>query len=92
MNILSQEAGFDIKYTIFDSDYQQFVKSEEYKNNIAMNDDKSLFRSFFYLTNKNRLKNSIFSFNDIKKFKSKSIELNSKMEGDHAIFVLKTKT
>jgi len=87
--ILCDNAGFEIKETIFDSDFVQFVKSEEYKKDIAWYDKESYREKWRILFKKTNLKESIFNKEDIARFKRRAMEFNNENLGDQAIFLLK---
>ena len=73
---------FDLKISnhFYDSTSFQFWGSEQYLKNIPLNSAKSFLRS--------PLK-SIFSNDEIKKFEIKAENLNKKMRGDQAVYILK---
>lgn len=73
LNLLCEQTGFDIFYTRFDSNEDQFIGSEQYKRDIPLLDKQS------YFENKSK---SIFSEADIKRFKIRAAELNNKQDGD----------
>jgi len=76
---LSEKVNFSIKRIIFNSTEFQFVGSKQYKKGIPLLADNS------YLINPRK---SIFSSEDIRKFKKKAKILNKKSIGDQAIFIL----
>ncbi len=80
IEILAGKTGFYVRDVIFDSTYHQFMHSEEYKNNIPMN-QKVKLGGVSYLKKK------------IKKIKYRNLTkiLNEKNLGDQAIFILKKK-
>lgn len=80
MRILIKEAGFSLKELFYDSTAFQFVGSEQYLRNISMiNDEKSIYFG---------IKNSIFTYEDIKNYNLMAERLNSEMDGDQACFLI----
>lgn len=79
MDILCGKAGFGMKGVVFDSNEYQFYGSEQYLRDIPLTDNRS------YLVNPG---NSIFSEEEIGRFKIKAKELNEKRDGDQASFYL----
>jgi SAM-dependent methyltransferase len=79
MKILAEQANFKIEKIVFDSYEFQFWGSEQYCQGITLRSEKS------YDVNPGK---SVFSAQDIKRFKSKSKELNNIQEGDQACFYL----
>lgn len=77
---MAHKAGLVSEKTIYDSNEFQFWGSEQYKENIPLNDVRS------YKVNP---ANSIFSRKDIAEFKLKAKELNLKKQGDSASFFLR---
>jgi len=80
INLLADKAGLEVVDIIYDSSYIQFTGSENYKNNIAMN-EKSTQTLFSYFKKK---------FNNIK-YGIKASHLNKINQGDQAAFFLKKK-
>jgi len=76
---LANKHGFEIKDLWCDSSEGQFIFSEQYKADISLYSPKS------YLVNKN---NSIFSNDQLKRFRSKTIEVNKNLRGDQICVVL----
>jgi SAM-dependent methyltransferase len=84
---LLNDSGIKIDTVIYDSTFMSYVRSEEYKNNIFGNMEKSykeLNRIFFKITNINE---SIFNKEEIREFKNKA-KISNEQIGDHGIFVL----
>lgn len=77
---LSKNSGFIIDSISFDSTYFSFVASEQYKRDIALNEDNS------YFVNPNK---SIFTKKEIKQYKQMALDLNRKCRGDWICVVLK---
>lgn len=82
MEILCQKAGFAIENIEFDSTAFQFCGSEQYLADIALHDNKSIYKG---------IKKSIFTGSQIKKFHILANRLNQKNDGDQACFLLKRK-
>lgn len=80
LEFLTDQINFNIENIVFNSTEFQFWGSEQYKHAISPTSKNS------YLINP---KNSIFTSNDIKKFKNKAMKLNKIQLGDQAIFILK---
>jgi SAM-dependent methyltransferase len=80
MQILANKTGFELVNILYDSNYYQFLGSEQYAADIPMRSKKS------YYENPN---NSIFSKQQIEEFKIKAVELNEQKQGDAACFYLK---
>jgi SAM-dependent methyltransferase len=76
---LAEKVGLDLKIEISDSTSFQFWGSEQYLNNIPLNNEQS------YASNPSK---SIFSKRQIKKFEHQSNELNKKNVGDTKAFFL----
>lgn len=83
IKLLAEKVNLYLARIYYDSGTFQFWGSEQYKNDIALNDEKSFSR--------NRGK-SLFSRHDIRTFRKKSIELNRNNFGDQAVFFLKKDT
>jgi len=81
MKILSERAGFEITEIVYDSEALQFWGSELYSQNISM-------AEYHKSVNENR-RYSMFSSNDLDRFKAKARELNGLGEGDQACFYLR---
>ncbi len=79
VEILSNQAGFEVVDITFDSDSFQFWGSEQYVKGIPLTESRS------YWVNR---EGSIFSDKDIKRFEEKSQELNKNNDGDQACFYL----
>ena len=79
MEILANDAGFEIADVVFDSDDFQFWASQQYMRDIPLKDRNS------YAVNPER---SLFSREQINTFKERASELNAKNDGDSACFYL----
>jgi len=79
LKILAEKCGFEVRDTVFDSTEFQFWGSIQYQINIPLNDPGS------YTVSPGK---SIFSQDDIKKFKRRADELNKNGDGDQACFYL----
>lgn len=82
IKILCKMAGLIIYKIIYDSDEFQFMGSEQYVRNIALNSPNS------YLQN---ISKSIFSNSDLKRYKHLSRKLNKRRLGDQASIYMKIK-
>ena len=82
IKILSEKTGFEITNIIYNSNEFQFVGSEQYKMDIPMFDKRS------YFVNPS---NQIFSDEQLKYFKDKSVELNKNSDGDRVNICLRKK-
>ncbi|MCX6328272.1 MAG: class I SAM-dependent methyltransferase [Bacteroidia bacterium] len=80
--MLVEKAGLIIEKIDYDSTDFQFWGSEQYKNNIPLNDEKS------FSVNPGE---SIFNRGEIKEFIMKSKELNNKKLGDQVVIYLRRK-
>jgi predicted SAM-dependent methyltransferase len=80
ISIITEKAGLKIIKTKFDSEAFQFIGSEQYLNNIALNDKNSFF------VNKEK---SIFSNFDYIKYKKEAKALNKISKGDQIAIFLK---
>jgi 2-polyprenyl-3-methyl-5-hydroxy-6-metoxy-1,4-benzoquinol methylase len=78
--IMAKKAGFEISDIIFNSTEFQFWGSEQYVNGIPLTSKKS------YNISPNL---SIFSKEDILRYKNEAEQLNHQSQGDSAIFILK---
>jgi len=78
--ILAKETDFEVHEIIFDSTYHQFARSEEYKNNIPMNQEVKLSVVGYIRRQINKAK-----------YKKLTRALNAAQKGDQAIFVLQRK-
>ncbi|NMC61405.1 MAG: hypothetical protein GYA51_18790 [Candidatus Methanofastidiosa archaeon] len=81
--LLVEKTGMKVSNVIFNSSEFLFWGSEQYLKDIPLRSNGS------YSENK---KDSIFSKNDIKRFKRMSEELNRKGQGDSASFFLQIQT
>ncbi|NEQ49267.1 MAG: class I SAM-dependent methyltransferase [Leptolyngbya sp. SIO3F4] len=79
IELLANKSGFKVLNIVYDSTSFQFWGSEQYKNDIPLNDERSL--------NKNPEK-SLFSKQEINDFEKKSEELNRKKYGDQVVLLL----
>ena len=77
MELLAKKSNFILEKVIYDSTDYQFIGSEQYLKNIPAYSENS------YFVNPQK---SIFTKNDIKKFKTLAKKLNIKEEGDTACF------
>ena len=80
--ILASVTGFTIDMIFYDSTEFSLIASEQYKRDIALNDENS------YFINPQK---SIFSKKDILRFKKLSRELNEKFRGDMIGIVMRKK-
>jgi SAM-dependent methyltransferase len=80
ITMLAEKSGLVVEDVVYDSTEFQFWGSEQYLNGIPLNDPRSYSQSS---------SNSIFSKEDIKRFRQKAIELNLDKRGDSAAFFLK---
>ena len=80
IEILAQETDFHLSDVIYDSKYQQFMHSEEYKNNIPLNQKVKLDLITYLKRKRNKIK-----------YKKMARALNAAKRGDQAIFILKKK-
>jgi len=79
MNLLADQAGFELEEILFDSTEFQFWGSEQHCQGIPLRDRRSFAENPI---------NSIFTKKQIKGFKAKAKELNKKQIGDQACFYL----
>ena len=79
-NSLCQDTYFSIVEITYNSTDYQFIASEQYAMDIPLLDKRS------YIVNQ---RNSVFTKEQIEYFKEKAIELNKKLDGDSASFLLK---
>jgi len=77
--LLVKKSGLSIQDIVFDSTEFQFWGSEKYKRDIPLNLENS------YSINP---KKNIFTLSEIEKFKKVAKELNTKKQGDQAVFFL----
>jgi SAM-dependent methyltransferase len=77
---LAAASGFVVTDIVYDSTEFQFIGSEQYEKDIALNSERA-FR-------KNSIDQSIFSKADLEKYREKASALNRTGEGDQACFVL----
>jgi len=80
INLLAEKSGLFVEDVVYDSTEFQFWGSEQYLKGIPLNDPRSYNQS---------IRNSIFSKEDVKRFRKKAIELNHDKRGDSAAFFLK---
>ncbi len=80
IKILAKNSGFALIDILYDSNAYQFWGSEQYSKDIPLRDSRSHYE------NPN---NSIFSKDDIIRFKNEADDLNKREEGDAACFYLK---
>jgi SAM-dependent methyltransferase len=79
MALLTQQAGFELKKTVFDGNYMSLIGSDQYAKNIALPDVNS------YMVNK---KASGYSASEIENFKTINRQNNSTQQADQAAFYL----
>jgi len=79
VQLLADQAGFQVMEVIFDSTDLQFWASEQYLKDIPFRDQRS------YYENPRR---SIFSKEQIEAFQARAVELNNNHDGDQAAFYL----
>jgi SAM-dependent methyltransferase len=77
---VAKEAGFDVDRIIYDSTEFQFWGSEQLRQDIPFSDPRSY---------SNNPAKSIFSKQDIRRFKRRAAELNNERDGDLATFLLR---
>lgn len=82
LNILAQQADFDIEKIVYDSTDFQFWASEQYAKDIPLMSDRS------YMVDPER---SIFRTAQIAAFSREAKQLNKKRQGDQAAFYLRKK-
>lgn len=80
MKLLAEKCLMKIEKEYYDSDFYQFVLSEQYIRGISMNAENS------YYVNR---KKSIFNSRDIKEFKKKTDKMNKMGRGDTCAFFFK---
>ena len=80
VNILAQKAGLRCENIQCDSGAFQFIGSEQLKEGIVLNDERSWLRS---------REKSIFSDKDVKFFRRQAKKLNRSGEGDVVVITLK---
>ena len=78
IEILARQAKFEIHDLYFDSTYHQFMHSEEYKNDIPMNQKQKLSGTRYLKKKLNKMK-----------YKKMTKILNTTKKGDQVIFILK---
>jgi 2-polyprenyl-3-methyl-5-hydroxy-6-metoxy-1,4-benzoquinol methylase len=79
MKILAEKANLHLKEILFDSYELQFLGSEQYLKGIHLRDENSYYEN---------PEKSIFTKNEIQKYRMKSAELNREGKGDQAAFFL----
>lgn len=79
MELLAQQAGFELRKTVFDGNYMSLLGSEQYAKDIALPDANS------YMVNKEA---SGYTKNDIEKFKAINLQNNKDANADQAAFYL----
>ncbi len=80
MKLLAERIGYIVDGVIFESTDFQFWGSEQYKRDIPLKDDRSLYL---------HSKHSIFSSEEIQQFKARAAKLNAEEDGDMACFFLR---
>jgi SAM-dependent methyltransferase len=79
IQLLAERTGFVVEDVRYDSGSFQFWASEQYRRDIALDDERSFARS---------LERSPFSAEQIAEYESRAEELNARGEGDQACFFL----
>lgn len=79
MQLLAEQAGFELRKTIFDGNYMSLIGSEQYAKDIAVPDANS------YMVNKTE---SGFSNEDIERYKTITIKNDQEKQADQAAFYL----
>ncbi len=79
MKLLAEQAGFELRKTVFDGNYMSLIGSEQYSKDIALPDAKS------YMVNKAA---SGYSREDIERFKEINQQNNAAHLADQAAFYL----
>jgi hypothetical protein len=79
MQILAEQAGFEVRNIVFDGNYMSLIGSDQYAKDIALPDTNS------YMVNKEA---SGYSKADIEQFKSITIKNNIEQQADQAAFYL----
>jgi hypothetical protein len=80
IELLCYESGFEILVSVYDSNEDQFIGSEQYVKDIPIFDQRS------YYVNQN---NSLFSRRQITEFREKAKQLNTIRDGDRIYIILK---
>jgi SAM-dependent methyltransferase len=79
MQILAEQAGFEVRNILFDGNYMSLIGSDQYAKDISLPDPNS------YMVNKQA---SGYSNEDIERFKSTTIQNNKEQQADQAAFYL----
>ena len=79
MELLAQQAGFELRKTVFDGNYMSLIGSDQYAKDIALPDANS------YMVNKAA---SGYSKEDIENFKAINLQNNAAQQADQAAFYL----
>ena len=79
MELLANQAGFELRQTVFDGNYMSLIGSEQYAKDIALPDDNS------YMVSKEK---SGYTKADIEKFKAINEENDKSGRSDQAAFYL----
>ena len=79
MELLAQQAGFELRKTVFDGNYMSLIGSEQYTKDIALPDANS------YMENKEA---SGYTKSDIESFKAINVQNNKDANADQAAFYL----
>lgn len=77
---LAEKAGFIVEKVVYDSEVYQFYISEQYAQNIAMNDERAFNGDF---------EQSIFTPEQMQDWKRQTEKLNAENRGDQACFYLR---
>jgi len=80
IKIVAEKTGFKLVDILYDSSEYQFWGSEQYLNGIPMRDDRSYYDNPV---------NSMFTRQQIKKYKKHAAKLNKENKGDAACFYLR---
>lgn len=80
MEILSEKSGLEIIHTVYDSNEDQFIGSEQYAKDISM------FDPFSYFVDREK---SIFTMDQVAYYRKRSAQLNTISDGDRICIILK---
>jgi len=83
IEIVANQAGFDISKVIYDSEALQFWGSEQALQKTPLNDERSY---------RNNPEKSLFTKNEVATYEKDAIQLNRNKQGDVAIFYLSKQT
>ncbi len=79
IQLLAEQAGFELKHTVFDGNYMSLIGSDQYAKDIALPDPNS------YMVNKQA---SGYTKEDIERFKTITKKNNEEKQADQAAFYL----